>query len=386
MNRSTTLVAVVLVSLAAGTVAVGPVVGQSNPGAQSPAVESHESLDCGFPLEVEDAGGERVTLEEEPTEVVVLYPNVAQHLWEIGAEEKVVGMPVNDNTAYLEGSEQRTDIQQLEQGLSVPDTEQIVALEPDIVLAPDVTPDDAVTELRNAGETVYSYQLADDFEDVKAMVERTGQLVGDCEAARNVTSEMQDTIDFVEGAVPDEDRPRVFYDLGDEPVGPITVNSGAFEHEVLTTAGAENVAAGVESEFGTGYPQVSGEFIVGENPEIVVTPGNETSSFPGYNQTSALQNDDVIVVNSNLISQHAPRTVDVLEALAEELHPEAIEQARQAQDGTVTNESNSSDGDVIVDNGSDADNESADDDGAGLTVLAPVLALVALAVLARRRS
>lgn len=384
MYRDRTLVVVLVVLIAGSGVAVGSVAGQSSIGTQSVAAESHESLDCGFPLEVEDAGGETVTLDEEPTEVVVLYPNVAQHLWEIGAEEKVVGMPVNDNTAYLEGSDQRTDILQLEQGLSVPDTEQIVDLEPDIVLAPNVTPDDAVTQLRDAGETVYSYQLADGFDDVMTMVERTGQLVGDCEAARNVTGEMQETIDFVEEAVPDEDRPRVFYDLGDEPVGPVTVNSGAFEHEVLTTAGAENVAAGVESEFGTGYPQVSGEFIVGEDPEIVVTPGEETSSFPGYNGTTALQNDDVIVVNRNFISQHAPRTVDVLEGLAEELHPEAIEQARQAQDGAM-NESNDSDDDVIVDNGSNTDNESADGDGAGLTILAPALALVALALLARRR-
>jgi len=376
------LTATLVVLLVGAALAVGPAVGQQSTDTQSLATDSHESLDCEFPIEVEDTTGETVTIEEEPTEVVALYPNVAQHLWEIGAQENVVGMPVYERTAYLNGSEQRTHV--LGPNNFAPDTETIVDLEADIVLAPNVTQPDPLAELRDAGETVYHYPLATDFEDVMTLVERTGQLVGECEAARNVTADMADTISLVENATAGVDRPAVFYDLGDEPVGPVTVNSDAFEHEVLTTAGAENIAAGVEG--GAGYPQVSTEFIVEQNPEVVVTPGESTSSFPGYNETTAMQNDDVIVVNSNLISQHAPRTVDVLEALAEELHPEAIEQARQDQTDGETDGSNNSDDNAIIDNGSDSnENESADGNGAGLTALAPAVALVALALLARRR-
>jgi iron complex transport system substrate-binding protein len=381
-----------VVLLAGAALAVGPAAGQSSTDTQSLA-DSHGNLDCGFPLTVEDATGETVSIEEEPTEVVALYPNVAQHLWEIGAQEKVVGMPVYEDTAYLEGSEQRTHV--LGPNNFQPDNEQIVDLDPDIVLAPSITPDDAITELRNAGVTVYIHERTGSFDDVMAMTERVGQLVGACDEARNVSAEMADRIEFVEEAVADEQRPRVFYDLGDEPVGPVTVNSNAFEHEVLRTAGAENIAADVEKA--NGYPQVSTEFILDEEFDIVVTP-ESLSSFPGYNETR----DRVITIDADFISQHAPRTVNVLEDLANELHPEAMAQARQnATDDSETGNETESDTDsgsdtengtitdeeTIIDNGTDnaSDNESADDNGAGLTVLAPALALVALALLARRR-
>jgi len=393
MQLRTLLVALTLVIAAGPALATGTVAAEQ-PARTMSAVQD-DTLSCEYPIEVEDATGETVRIEDEPEEIVVLYPNVAQHVWEIGAQEKVIGMPVNDNTAYLEGSEEKTHIlTQSDQGFDVPDTEKIVDMDPDIVLSPNVTPRDAVQGLRDSGQTVFHYPLASDFEDVMALVERTGQLVGDCESAQAVTGEMADRIATVEEATADVDEPRVFYDLGDDPVGPFTVNENAFEHQVLDLAGAENIAAGINGSFaGAAYPQISTEEIIGENPEYVVTPG-PLSEFPGYNETTALRNDQVIQVNGDFISQHGPRTVDVLVTIAEELHPEAMAAAREGENSEDGNEDGAGDGsedgmdgngmgDGTTDDG-EADG-AADDSGPGLTVGVAAAALVALALLAVRR-
>ena len=340
-----------------------------------------DDSDCEYPLEVEDDTGETVVIEEEPEEIVVLAPNLAQHVWELDAEEKVTGMPVTQYTAYLEGSEDRENVVG-EFGFA--NTEAVVELEPDLVLAGNINAD-GTQALRDANQTVYQYPLASGLADLTGLVERTGELVGACEAADDVTAEMRQQVTLVENATADvEVRPEVFYDLGDEPSGPFTVNENAFEHDVLTTAGTENIAADLDAP--SGYLEVSPEFVIEQNPEYVVTP-QSLSEFPGYDETDALANDRVIEINANLISQHAPRAIDVLAALAEEFHPEEMQEEREARsddgdDGTIDDESDEDD--EIV--SSPDDEEDSDDDGIGFTGDAAVAALLALTgLLARRR-
>lgn len=382
------VLAVLLVTLAVAVTPAGVAAASSAQTAlHAPEQATHPGHQvggsCEFPVEVEDATGQTVTVEEEPEEVVVLAPNMAQHMWELGAEEKVTGMPVNQFTAYLDGSESRTNVAG---EFGAPLTEEVVDLEPDLVLTGNIVGEDAIQQLRQANLTVFKHPLATGLDDLTELVSLTGQLTGECEAADEVTAEMQEGINLVENATANVDeRPRVFYDLGDDPSGPFTINSDAFEHDVLTTAGAENVAADVEAEFP--YFEVSPEFVIEQNPEYVVTP-QSLSSFPGYNETTALQNDNVIEVNSNLISQHAPRTVDVLIALAEELHPEAMEEAREARsdDGTDDEMDNSTDEEDPIVNGADNESENGDDSGPGFTggVAAAALAALTAALLARR--
>jgi iron complex transport system substrate-binding protein len=340
---------------------------------------------CEYPLEVTDASGETVVLDEEPEDVIVLAPNLAQHMWELNATEKVIGMPHEPATEYLDGRDDKADITANYQVLN----ERVVELDADIVLAADInTNNDAVSKLRDAGQTVYQYRLANGFDDVTEMVERTGQLVGACDSAHNVTNEMTEQINLVDNATEDVDRPTVFYDLGDDRGTPVSINSDAFEHEVLTTAGAENIAADIEASFP--YPQVNPEVIIEQDPDYVVHTGNP-SSFPGYNETTARANGQVIEVNGDLISQHAPRTVDVLVALADVFHPDAMEAEREARSddnsGTTDDGSDNMNDEEPIESGPEnQSDEEGDDSGPGFTGGVAVAALVALtvALLARR--
>jgi len=367
-------------------------------GAEAVASETGEQH-CEFPLTVEDNTGETVTVEEEPEEVIALLPSVAQQLWAMDAEEKVTGMPVREWTAYLNGSEERTHVLEFDEsaGLSLPNTELIVDMEPDIVLAPNEIPEDSVTELREAGQTVYHYERPASLEELTGTIARTGQLVGECEAATGVIEEMQDTIAMVESAVADEEQPRVFYDSGFGT----TLTAGSLQHELLTTAGVENVAAEFDS------PEFEPEAVVAADPEwVVTTEGGQLSEFPGYEETTALQEDRIVEVDPNLFNQRGPRYADVIETLAEAFHPEALEQARQEDpadgtdddpgdgvdddpaDGTDDDPADGTDDDPADDpaDGADDDIDDADDDGAGMTVVAALVALSALVATMRRAS
>ena len=385
MRRHRLAVGVVLVLAVGLTMAVGPAVGHAGTGEHATDTMGESDGECGFPLTVEDNTGTTVEIDQEPEEVVTLLPSVAQQIWEMDAEEKVTGMPVKPWTSYLEGSENRTHVLQFDEsaGLSLPNTEVIVDMDPDIVLAPNEVPEDSVTELRDAGLTVYYYERPPDLEGLKDLIDRTGRLIGECEAASSVITEMNETIDLVESAVEGEDRPKAFYDSGFST----TVTEGSIQHELLTLAGVENVAADFDTI------QVNPEQVVAADPEwVITTEGGQLSDFQGYNQTTALQEDRIVRVDPNLFSQRGPRYMDVLENLTETFHPEALQQARDSRNENPANDSmDDSTDDSVDDPMDDSANESmdgqADEDGsgAGLTVAAAVLALSAVVVLARRR-
>jgi iron complex transport system substrate-binding protein len=383
------LLVAVLVVLAAGPAAVGGVAADGNiavDGDRASAADvASAQQECEYPLELTDATGETVVIEEEPEEVVVTAPNAAQYLWDIGAREKVTGMPVNFFTSYLEGSEERTNVVG-EQGAVVQET--VVDLDPDLVLAPNVTAQENIQGLRDAGLTVYHYPLATDLENVQELVRQSGQLVGECEGANEVVTDMQETIETIENAVADEERPTVFYNLG----FPFTAGSNTVEHDIITTAGGENLAADVDS----GYFQISEEVLAAEDPEwIIISAGTELPDVAGIQESTAVQEDQIIEVNANFLNQHGPRTMIPLEQFAEAFHPEAIAEARATPTPTPTVTPTETPTDDVTPTETMADETPTDvdatetpsdgDDGAGFAIGAALAAIAVLAVVGRRR-
>ena len=374
-----------LVVLAAGPAAAGSVVADGSTGLHAtdaaPSLAANEQSECSFPVETEDNTGQTVTVEEEPEEVVVLAPGAAQHMWEIGAEEKVVGMPVNRFTAYLEGSEERTNVVG---EFGQPNQEEVVALEPDLVLAPNVISEEAVTSLRDAGLTVYHSPIANSVDDVYGELDRVGQLVGACEGAEETITEMQNTVTMIEKAVADEEQPRVFYDLG----GGWTAGENTLENDLITRAGGANIATAAEE---SGYFQLSEEVLVAEDPEWIVThEGRELSEIAGLEESTAMQNDQIVEVNSNFISQHGPRNVIPLEGMAEAFHPEAMAEARATPTPTETptETPTATPTETEMDPTPTEPEETetlSDDDGAGFGFAVAAIAVLSAALLAARR-
>lgn len=358
-NRFVACVAVMVV-LAAFPVAVATPAGtaqSATPGA------------CSFPVTKTDATGTAVTVENEPSRVVALQASAAQTMWEIGAQKKVVGLP-GQHTAYLNGSNDRTDI--TKQDGYTTNIETVVSLNPDLVLAPNTVSNETVKKLRSAGLTVYKFGFGRSIEDIYNKTTLTGQLVGACQGANQRVKTMNETVASIESAVEGRERPRVLYMMS----GGFTAGNGTFIDRVITSAGGENIAtnAGI-----TGYKEISPESVIKQDPQWIVV-GSDTSTIPNrsaYTETTALKTNQTVVVNSNYISQPAPRVVTPMKKLAGTFHPGAIKQANTSEtdENTMGNET-----------GTQGDStEKTDASGPGFGVVAGMLALLVTALIARIR-
>ncbi|WP_229125653.1 PGF-CTERM-anchored ABC transporter substrate-binding protein [Halapricum desulfuricans] len=341
---------------------------------QSAALQAEN---CSFPVEVTDATGETVTIEEEPDRVVALGASVAQTMWAIDAEETVVGLPTGYTTAYLNGSQNRTNV--LGANMN-PIVENIVDLEPDVVLAANIIDEDDVETLRDNGFTVVHFEEASSITDVADKTRLTGQLVGACEGAATVADAMNATVEEVRASATDGENPTVYYAMG----GGWTAGPDTFIGDVIATAGGDNVAAAADIRT---YGEISEEVITNEQPDWIVVPeGRELPKSPAINATTAVRNDQIVRVNANFISQPGPRVTEPLQELSAAFNPDgasATQTVTETERDAVTTESDGGATDAPTTEAPTTDSGSGF--GPGFGPVAALLALLASGLLARRR-
>ncbi|GAA0719036.1 iron complex transport system substrate-binding protein [Halorubrum trapanicum] len=372
------------------TAGAGPAVGAAGATGTGPAQTDDA---CGFPVELTDATGETVTLEERPDRITTLNPSAAQTLWELGERDRVVG--VSQFAFYLDGAEERANVS-AEFGASV---ERVVDTDPDLVLAPNSSAAD-VGPLREQGLTVYHFPAATSVDDIAEKTETIGRLVGACDAANETNAEMYDAVDAAEERTADVDRPAALYPLG----GGYVAANNTFIDAIMNAGGTDNAAAEYEA-----YPQLSDEVILETNPEVILVTDSEAAILDSepYASTTAGTEGNYIVMNENYLNQPAPRSViestATLSNAVVALQDDGAESTDGADDGSA--DDSSSDGDSSGDDsgtdgedgnstdltsadGNESDeNESAGDTGAespGFGVVAAALALFATGLLARR--
>ena len=128
------------------------------------------------------------------------------------------------------------------------DVEQVVNLEPDLVLAGGLgfTPADAITQLRSLDIPVLVL-YAPSVEGVYKDIELIGTATGTSEAAVALTSGMRAEIDAISDAVAASGTPpRVFYEIGyDATTGAIFAPAAdSFVAEMVTLAGGDTITTG----------------------------------------------------------------------------------------------------------------------------------------------
>lgn len=361
-------------------------VSQAADGAQVADRTAAETTDgCSYPVTMTDATGTEVTVESAPETVVTLGPASAQTMVDIGAGSKIVG--ATQYASYLDGSEAWANVSG--DGRAFVSVERVAAQDPDVVLAENIVSNETVQSLRDLGITVYKFRAASSLEFVYEKVRTTGKLVGACDGAEAEVAWMQEEISIVRDAVADEPKPNALYVFFGTTAG-----EGTYIHEIITTAGAENVAADADLEyFPNGYATVSAEFVANATVEWLILNSDSPSvpSGEAYQQTAAVQNNNTVVLNADYISQPGPRIVYPIRALAKAMHPEAYaaanESARETTTLTTSDPTTSADDETM---GTATTSASVTDDGGsggtpGFGVGAVIAALAATLLLRRRR-
>jgi iron complex transport system substrate-binding protein len=311
----------VVVTRAAWTAAIAWLVVLAACGSEDPAADTVASSPeptttpeaADFPVTVEAATGE-VVVEAQPTQIVSLSATATETLFAIGAGDHVVAV---DDQSDFPAQAPVTELSGFE-----PNVEAIAEYQPDLVLASGDGPSELTGGLERLGVPVIVQSAATDLDDAYQQIEAIGTATGHGDEAAALVADMQDRIAKEVADLPDGPRLSVFHELGPDLY---TASSDTFIGQIYAELGLANVADEAAEQAGTAYPQVSAEYLLSVDPDLVILADNQccgvtveqAAERPGWDALTAVQNGAVVVIDEDIASRWGPRVPDFVEAVAD---------------------------------------------------------------------
>ncbi|MDX6466816.1 MAG: cobalamin transport system substrate-binding protein [Gaiellaceae bacterium] len=268
-----------------------------------PAVDS-------FPVTIHGTNGD-VVLKARPTRVVSLSPSATEDLFAVGAGKQVVA--VDDQSDYPKQAP-KTKLSGY-----TPNAEAIAAYNPDLVV---VSNDGGiVASLQKLGIPVVLEPAPDNVAGAYEEIRQLGKATGHTQQATTVVRTMQKQLTGLIRSVPKAARHlKVYHEL--DPTY-YSATSSTFIGRIYKLFGFSDIADAADTTH-SGYPQLSAEYIVSTNPDLVVLADSiccgqsaaTVAARPGWGGISAVQHHRVLAIDDSVASRWGPRIVDFARAVA----------------------------------------------------------------------
>ncbi|GAB3766848.1 ABC transporter substrate-binding protein [Ramlibacter monticola] len=248
-------------------------------------------------VEVIDDRGARVDISRPPQRIVSLMPALTETVCALGACGRLVGVDDYSNWPAAVNALPRVG------GLEDARVEAIVALRPDLVLAPASSR--ALPRLQALGLTVLVLEPRT-LRDVRRVLQALGPVlgVGDPE---EVWLRINRDVQQAALRLPAERRgTRVYVEVSSTPYA---ASEGSFIGELLVRLGAENI---VPASLGP-FPKLNPEFVVRADPQVIIVARNDAASLrtrPGWSRIAALRTGQVCALDQahiDVVMRAGPR-------------------------------------------------------------------------------
>jgi len=277
------------------------------------------------PAQITDQLGRAVTINAIPQRIVSLAPSNTEILFALGLGDRIVG--VTDYCTYPPEAKKKPSIG----GFSTPNIEEVIAKNPDLILAGDIHKDKVIPQLESKGLTVIALNPKT-IDEVLAAITLVGKVTGAEKEAASLVTDMKGRIKAITDKtdnLTEAQKQRVLEIVWHDPL--MAAGAGTLHDEIIGKAGGINIAHNL-----TDYADISLEAVIAANPEVMIAdvgmgegedlPFQFLMSEPRLKETDARKNNRIYSINVELVSHPGPRTVTALEQIAKLIHPELFEE------------------------------------------------------------
>ena len=274
-----------------------------------------------FPVTITESSGATVTITHQPGRIVSLSPTATEMLFAIGAGKQVVA--VDDQSNYP-ASAPTTKLSGFQ-----PNIEAIAGYTPDLVVASEDL-GGLVHGLQALSLPILLEPAAKNLDDSYAQIKQLGLATGHPAEADTLVGRMRDQVkSFVSSLAKPSRHLRIYHELDDTYY---SVTSATFIGQVYKQLGLTNIADAA-SGAAPDYPQLSAEYIVSSNPDLIVLADTKcckqdlhtVAARAGWSGIAAVRSGQVINVDDDVASRWGPRIIDFMQAIAP--HVQQLEKA-----------------------------------------------------------
>jgi iron complex transport system substrate-binding protein len=289
----------------------GGVTGAATSSGSSTATGVTSTTGPAFPVTVTGTTG-AVTIDAEPQRIVSLSPSATEDLFAVGAGDQVVA--VDDQSDYPDGVP-TTNLSGYE-----PNVEAIAGYDPDLVVYA-TEPGDLGDSLEALGIQALQLDAPTDLDGAFAQLQTLATATGHASEGATFVSDLRSRVSDVTADADTTSGLTYYYELDDTYY---SVTSDTFIGQLFETLGMENVADAAKGA-SSGYPQLSAEYIVEQDPDLIFLADTEccgqsaqtVADRPGWTDLSAVTNGNVVELQDDVASRWGPRVVDLLEQISD---------------------------------------------------------------------
>ena len=241
--------------------------------------------------------------------IVVLDPATVEMIYMLGSEDKIVGV-ANLERSKVWPEEKVAKLESVGTFIK-PSLEKIIALKPDLVITSALTDDNLNNGLKSNNIEAKRIQ-ANSIEEIFTNFLEVAKMLGKENEANKIIAEKKAKLEEIKKMV--TGNKKGLFVMSASPL--MVFGNDNLPNDIMKLLNIKNIA---ENQKGRN-PIVTPEFIIKENPDMIITllpnPSQIVATNPQLKNVNAIKNSKFIVVNSSQILRGSPRTIDQIEEIA----------------------------------------------------------------------
>ncbi|MDP7410170.1 MAG: ABC transporter substrate-binding protein [Acidimicrobiales bacterium] len=243
-----------------------------------------------------------------PVAIISLSPTATEILFAIGAGDQVVAV---DNMSNYPADAPVSDLSGF-----TPNVEAIAGYGPDLVVI-SYDPGDLVEGLKALEIPTVMQWAANSIDDTYSQITELGDLTGHAAEAEAVSASIREGLAALAGD-PVGTGMTYFHEIDNTLY---SATSTTFVGQLYALLGLENIADPAD-EAGFGWPQLSAEFILEADPDIIFLTdaawgesAETVAARPGWDVLTAVVGGHVVPIDQDTSGRWGPRVVDFIESV-----------------------------------------------------------------------
>ncbi|HJM26413.1 MAG: ABC transporter substrate-binding protein [Acidimicrobiales bacterium] len=243
-----------------------------------------------------------------PAAIISLSPTATEILFAIGAGDQVVAV---DNMSNYPADAPVSDLSGF-----TPNVEAIAGYGPDLVVI-SYDPGDLVEGLKALEIPTVMQWAANSIDDTYSQITELGDLTGHAAEAEAVSASIREGLAALAGD-PVGTGMTYFHEIDNTLY---SATSTTFVGQLYALLGLENIADPAD-EAGFGWPQLSAEFILEADPDIIFLTdaawgesAETVAARPGWDVLTAVVGGHVVPIDQDTSGRWGPRVVDFIESV-----------------------------------------------------------------------
>ena len=241
--------------------------------------------------------------------IVVLDPATVEMIYMLGAEDKIVGV-ANLERSKVWPEEKVAKLESVGTFIK-PSLEKIIALKPDLVIMSALTGEELNNGLKSNNIEAKRIQ-ANSIEEIFTNFMEVAKMLGKENEANKIIAEKRAKLEEIKKIA--TGNKKGLFVMSASPL--MVFGNDNLPNDIMKLLNIKNIA---ENQKGRN-PIVTPEFIIKENPDIIITllpnPSQIVTTNPQLKNVNAIKNSKFIVVNSSQILRGSPRTIDQIQEIA----------------------------------------------------------------------